>query len=166
MNIPLNIDIQQILLHALNFVILGGGLYMLLYKPVCDFMKKREEYFKGLNVEAEQKKSEADKLYDDYNKKILDAEDEIAKMKQSAQEDMGTQSDAIIADAHEKADKIVANAKLQANLEHDQIIQSAQEEIAEMAASAIKKISQTSVENSYDDFLNAAYGGTADGDEK
>ena len=29
MNIPLNIDWQQILLHVLNFVILFGGLYFL-----------------------------------------------------------------------------------------------------------------------------------------
>ncbi len=32
MNIPLNIDWQQILLHLLNFVILAGGLYFLLYQ--------------------------------------------------------------------------------------------------------------------------------------
>ena len=41
MNIPLNIDWQQILLHVLNFVILFGGLYFLLYKPVKNFMAKR-----------------------------------------------------------------------------------------------------------------------------
>ena len=33
MNIPLNIDWQQILLHLFNFVILAGGLYFILYKP-------------------------------------------------------------------------------------------------------------------------------------
>ena len=32
MNIPLNIDWQQILLHLLNFAILAGGLYLLLYR--------------------------------------------------------------------------------------------------------------------------------------
>ena len=32
--LPLNIDIQQILLHMLNFVILAGGLYFILYAPV------------------------------------------------------------------------------------------------------------------------------------
>ena len=41
MNLPLNIDFQQILLHLLNFVILAGGLYLLLYKPVNKFIKKR-----------------------------------------------------------------------------------------------------------------------------
>ena len=28
---PLNIDFQQVLLHLFNFVILGGGLYFLLW---------------------------------------------------------------------------------------------------------------------------------------
>ena len=45
MNIPLNIDWQQILLHLLNFVILAGGLYLLLYKPVKTFMEKRQQYY-------------------------------------------------------------------------------------------------------------------------
>ena len=39
MNIPLNIDWQQILLHLLNFAILAGGLYLLLFKPVKAFME-------------------------------------------------------------------------------------------------------------------------------
>lgn len=39
MNIPLNIDWQQILLHFFNFSILVGGLYLLLFKPVKRFME-------------------------------------------------------------------------------------------------------------------------------
>ena len=42
-NLPLNIDIQQILLHLLNFTILFAGLYFILYKPVRKFMDAREE---------------------------------------------------------------------------------------------------------------------------
>ena len=38
MNLPLNIDFQQIALHLLNFVILAGGLYLLLYNPLKNFM--------------------------------------------------------------------------------------------------------------------------------
>ena len=47
MNIPLNIDWQQILLHLLNFVILAGGLYLLLYQPVKAFMEKPYFYDKS-----------------------------------------------------------------------------------------------------------------------
>ena len=48
MNIPLNIDWQQILLHLLNFAILAGGLYLLLYKPVKAFMEQRQAYYQGI----------------------------------------------------------------------------------------------------------------------
>ena len=37
---PLNIDITQILLHMLNFVILAGGLTFLLYRPVQKFLNE------------------------------------------------------------------------------------------------------------------------------
>ena len=52
MNIPLNIDWQQILLHLLNFVILEGGLYLLLYKPVKAFMDKRTAYYRDQDAQA------------------------------------------------------------------------------------------------------------------
>ena len=51
-NIPLNIDWQQILLHLLNFAILAGGLYLLLYKPVKAFMAKREGWYQQQADEA------------------------------------------------------------------------------------------------------------------
>ena len=50
---PLNINFQQILLHMFNFVILAFGLYMLLYKPVVAFMKKREDHFADLEKQAQ-----------------------------------------------------------------------------------------------------------------
>ena len=53
MNIPLNIDWQQILLHLLNFVILAGGLYLLLYKPVKTFLDKRQKYYLEQDAKAE-----------------------------------------------------------------------------------------------------------------
>ena len=54
--LPLNIEIQQIFLHMLNFVILAGGLYFLLYKPVCAFINKRTEYFANLENEIKRLK--------------------------------------------------------------------------------------------------------------
>ena len=40
---PLNIDWQQILLHALNLSLLVGGLYALLFKPVKRYLDARSE---------------------------------------------------------------------------------------------------------------------------
>ena len=62
MNIPLNIDWQQILLHLLNFAILAGGLYLLLYKPVKAFMAKREGWYQQQADAAEKTRQEAEAL--------------------------------------------------------------------------------------------------------
>ena len=62
MNIPLNIDWQQILLHLFNFAILAGGLYLLLYRPVKDFMKKREEHYQSMDEAAERARADAAQL--------------------------------------------------------------------------------------------------------
>ena len=58
-NLPLNIDIQQILLHLLNFVILFGLMYFILYKPVRKFMDQRAEYYKKMDEEAKMANEEA-----------------------------------------------------------------------------------------------------------
>ena len=62
MNIPLNIDWQQILLHLFNFAILVAGLYLLLYNPVKKFIKKREDHYVQVDQEAEGKRQEAAEL--------------------------------------------------------------------------------------------------------
>ena len=48
---PLNIDFVQILLHMLNFVILAGGLTLLLFRPVKKFMAERKKYFEDKEKE-------------------------------------------------------------------------------------------------------------------
>ena len=66
MNIPLNIDWQQILLHLFNFAILAGGLYLLLYRPVKDFMKKREEHYQSMDEAAERARADAAQLQEQW----------------------------------------------------------------------------------------------------
>ena len=58
---PLNINLQQILLHALNFVILFGALYFLLYKPVRDFMDSRKAHYEKMDADAKAALAQAEK---------------------------------------------------------------------------------------------------------
>ena len=88
MNIPLNIDWQQILLHLFNFTILAGGLYLLLYRPVKEFMQKRDAYYQGINDQAEQLKQQADQLKKDYQQKLSDADSEIVQKRADAQKQL------------------------------------------------------------------------------
>ena len=87
MNVPLNIDWQQILLHLMNFAILAGGLYLLLYKPVKQFMAKREAYYQGLADQAADKLREAEALKADCQAKLDASDEEIRQKKAKAQHD-------------------------------------------------------------------------------
>ena len=78
MNIPLNIDWQQILLHFFNFSILVGGLYLLLFKPVKSFMEKREKHYADMEAAAE---SERQKIVAEANREaVAIAEDAMEKL--------------------------------------------------------------------------------------
>lgn len=65
--------------HLFNFTILAGGLYLLLYRPVKEFMQKRDAYYQGINDQAEQLKQQADQLKKDYQQKLSEADSEIAR---------------------------------------------------------------------------------------
>ena len=77
MNVPLNIDWQQILLHALNLVILIAGLYLLLFKPVKRFMDERTQKYQSMADDAAEKTRQAQALYADYQNRLKGADAEI-----------------------------------------------------------------------------------------
>ena len=67
---PLNINLQQILLHALNFVILFGAMYFLLYKPVKSFMDSRKAHYEKMDEDAKAVLAEAEKTKAGYEAQL------------------------------------------------------------------------------------------------
>ncbi|SDJ06101.1 F-type H+-transporting ATPase subunit b [Lachnospiraceae bacterium G41] len=156
MKLPLNIDVQQILLHLLNFTILFGGLYFILYKPVRKIMDEREEHFKKLEEEANGKIEESEKNRVEYENKLKNADSEINAQKEAAGKETFADRERIITAANDEAAKILKKAREKANAEHDRIISDAQKEIAEIVNEATEKIVLDSNLDTYDEFLNAA----------
>ena len=161
MNIPLNIDFQQVLLHMLNFVILAGGLSFLLFKPVNKFLRERREHFEKLAHENEEKAAENEKLKAEYEKKMADAEAQIAAERQKAEKEMSDAAKACIGEAKEKAASMIRAAEREAEEHKEQILDSAQTEIGELVLSATQKLLSDTVtpeRNSglYDEFIRLA----------
>ena len=107
MNIPLNIDWQQILLHALNFVILVGGLYFLLFNPVKKFMAKREAYYRDMEQKAQQTMEDAEKLKADYASQLETADAEIDRRRAEAQRELDVSVQQQLTDAKAQAEEIM-----------------------------------------------------------
>lgn len=162
MNIPLNIDWQQILLHLFNFGILTGGLYLLLYKPVKEFMDKREAYFADKEAAANKKIEEADALKAQYADKVQSLSKELEERRAQENSRLGQFAEKEKAEARAQAERIVSDARLQAEREKNRIIEEAQKEIADLAARETEKLVMKSVSDAYDQFLSIAEGSVED----
>ncbi|HIZ43729.1 MAG TPA: ATP synthase F0 subunit B [Firmicutes bacterium] len=161
MNIPLNIDWQQILLHLFNFMILAGGLYLLLYKPVKKFMDQRTADYQQMQDEAEQKLASARELEASYEEKMKEADAEILRKKTQAAKDAEESADAHLKAAREQAEKVLADAKESARKEQEKILFETQTKIAGLASEAVEKLLSTPAEEVYDQFLDSAERGDA-----
>ena len=155
MNLPLNIDIQQILLHMLNFVILFAVLYFLLYKPVKKFIDDREAEYKKAADEAKNKLEQANKalssLDDDLAEKRAAAEKERAELLAKAQEQYNQK----IADAEKKASDMIDNARSEAESIRKKALKDSKNDISEMAVKSVEKAVMSSADAAFEAFLAA-----------
>jgi ATP synthase B/B' CF(0) family protein len=143
MNLPLNIDWQQILLHLFNFAILSLGLYLLLYKPVKNFMDKRAETIAKQAEDAKSKLDEAEALKLEYEKRLESADKEAADIKAKALEQAQSAADAKLTDAEKQKEKIISDAKAAAQRQKEKVLEESKQEIIELAAQMAEKVLQT-----------------------
>ena len=156
MNIPLNIDWQQILLHLFNFSILVGGLYLLLFKPVKNFMDKRAKHYQDMETAAAEREKATRELEASMQQRqaALDAEldEKRAAAAREAEAYAQQQRDA----ARVQADKILSDAKAAAESERQKIVAEANREAVAIAEDAMEKILAAQTAKAYDSFVNAA----------
>lgn len=155
MNLPLNIDIQQIFLHMFNFWILAGGLYILLYKPAKSFMDKRAEAIKTQQQNADSLMKSADALKQEYEGKLASFETEKEQMRDAFEKELADSHTAEIENAKVEAANIIAKARESAAAERTRIKEAAIIDIEELAINAEEKIVMKSDSEAFDRFLQA-----------
>ena len=151
---PLNIDWQQILLHWMNLAILTGGLYFLLFKPVKQFMEKREAYYRERDEEAAGKLAEAERIKAEYQAKLDAADEEIRQSRAKAQQAIQQSTEDQLAQAKEQARQIVAHAQTEAEQSRERVLRESQRELRKLAAQATKKLAFQA--DPFDQFLDLA----------
>ncbi|MEE1186911.1 MAG: ATP synthase F0 subunit B [Acutalibacteraceae bacterium] len=158
---PLNIDLLQILLHVLNFVILAGGLSFLLFKPVNKFLEERKKHFDDAENEIKVQAKQNEDAKKEYEQKIKDAKEQINDMRIAAEKEAADTAKMTIERAKQTAQKIIMEAEKDAEDRKEQILDSAQSEIGELVVSATQKLLSDTVtpeRNSalYDEFIRLA----------
>ena len=152
---PLNIDWQQILLHLLNFAILAGGLYFLLYKPVKSFMAKREQHYKEMDESAANDRKEAAALRRSAQEKYDAAADEIVQMRTKASDEIEAEKQRLLGDARAEARRILETAGKTAEMRSKKALADSNDEIRAIALEAVQKL-LINDGNALDKFLDAA----------
>lgn len=155
---PLNIDWQQILLHWMNLVILVGGLYFILFKPVKQFMEKREAYYREKDQQAADKLEEAERIKAEYQAKLDAADEEIRQARLKAQESAQQAAEEQINQAKNMAQQMLVHARTEAEHDKEQILRSSQRDLRKLAAEATKKLAME--KDPFDHFLDLAEEGT------
>ena len=151
---PLNIDWQQILLHWMNLAILTGGLYLLLYKPVKNFITKREEHYRQMDEQAAHQLEEAERVRAEYQAKLESAEEEIRQSRAKAQRAAQQEREVQLAQAKEEAHQIVARAHLEAERSRDRVMRDSKRELRKLAVQATQKMAFKA--DPFDQFLDLA----------
>ena len=158
---PLNINLQLILLHWVNLAILTGGLYFLLYKPVKQFMEKREEHYRELDRQAADKLAQAERLRADCQAKLDAADDEIRQERSQAQQAAAQAAQEQVEQAQEQARHIIAKANSEAEQSRERALRESQKEMRDLAAKAAKKLAAQPGADFFDQFLDLTEGGGA-----
>ena len=157
MNIPLNIDWQQILLHLFNFSILVGGLYLLLFKPVKNFMDKRAKHYADMESAAVEREKSTAALEASMRQRQAALDAELDEKRAAAREAEAYAHQQRTA-AYEQADKIVAAARENAENDRKKIVDEANREAVSIAEAAMEKLLAKETSRAYDAFVNAAEG--------
>ena len=160
---PLNIDFVQILLHMLNFVILAGGLTLLLFNPVRKFIEKRQQQFEARDAENRENALKAESARAEYEQKLAAFENETEAIRLKIEQEAADTAKAYIDSAKAEADAIVAKAEADAEKRKEQILDSAQTEIGELVISAAQKLladtaTPERTQELYDAFIEQASG--------
>lgn len=157
---PLNINWQQILLHLLNLVILIVGLYLILYKPVKKFMKKREDAYKEREENTRAALDSAKAKEEEYNSRLAGVEEEVSRKREEAAKELDDVRSEKLKQVAKEADDMLGAARERAQKEHDRIINGVSDDIKEIVGEAAEKVVMTSsVSDAYEQFLSAAESG-------
>ncbi|NMB36362.1 MAG: F0F1 ATP synthase subunit B [Firmicutes bacterium] len=113
------------LLQAVNVLVVLGGLYLLLWKPLGNAMASREEKIEGNFREAASVRKEADEILASYREQLNRAQEE---------------SNAILQRAAEVAETTRTEASVQAREEAARVLEQARQEIEKEKKLAIAAI--------------------------
>lgn len=151
----LGIDLLDIVLHLLNFSILALGIYILIYKPVNDFMEKRSQHFIEMEESTKSALEEAEEKLEENNRRLASVQDEISTLKKQVIKDAEIEAAKRIEGAKKEEALILERAKQAAVFEREKILKDSRSELKQLIINAVDKTSDSEIDI-FDSFIEAS----------
>lgn len=145
----------------LNFVILAGGLALILFKPIRKFMDERKKQFEELEEKNRADAEENERTRAELERRKEAFETEMAAARIRADKEAADAAKAYLDASRTEAAAILSRAEKDAEKRKEQILDSAQTEIGELVIGAAQKLlgdtaSPETTEALYEAFLDQA----------
>lgn len=145
--------IFELCLSALAVFCLFMALSYILFNPVRDMLKKRQQMVAETRDTANKEKEDAGKLKAQYEEKLKNAEAEAEEILSSARKRALKNERAILEEAKEEAARIIANANVQIELEKKKAMDDLKQEVVSITTMMAGKVVAASIDEKLSDQL-------------
>ena len=151
-----NLDLQLLadsVLTLIAVLVLFVLASYLLFNPVREFLKKRQDRIQSDIETAAADKEEANKLREEYDAKLKNIDKEADEILSAARKKALANESKIIAEAKEEAARIIARANEEAVLEKKRAIDDVKKEMVTIASAMAAKVVSASIDTTIQDSL-------------
>lgn len=146
-----------------NLIVLFLLLKKFLFKPVSEIMEKRRKQIEDSLRYAEDRKTEAEELKNQYERALINAKNDAVEIINSAKEKAGSEYDLILKSADIDAEKLIKDARQTIEIEKAKSVAEIKSQIAGLALMAAEKVAGKNVDSEtnnkiVDDFIAEAGG--------
>lgn len=136
------IDWRLLIIQIINFAILVGALWYLLYKPVLKMLKEREDMVAKGVKDAEDAAKAKEEIESTKSSMLKQAEHTAQEVVAHAKEQGAMERTKIVSDAEAHADKVKKDAELRAQESKARAQKEAEKDIARLSVLAAEKVLQ------------------------
>lgn len=136
----LGINGWTFLLQAINVLVVLGGLYLLLWKPLNQALVSREEKIEGDFKDAASVKEKADEMLASYKQQLSQAQRESEAILQRANELAGATRQEAAAQAREETARVLEQARLEIEKEKKMAIAAIRSQVADIVVVVTNKV--------------------------
>ncbi|MFQ6093328.1 MAG: F0F1 ATP synthase subunit B [bacterium] len=142
----LGLNFKLILVQAAGFLVLFLLLKKFLFGRITDALRARREEVRSTYAKSEQEKAEAEKLKQDYQKRLDEIEAAAEEKIQAAIKKAEEISNEIISKTHQEAEKIKAKAFHDIDLGKRQALTEIRDQVVNLTILASSKIIEKSID--------------------